>query len=67
MIGTTVALPAAVFCLCLHLERVSSMRMAQITYRDKRRQQIIDALVCYGIPVVYMTLRMSSWFSIDDM
>ncbi|CAL1697592.1 unnamed protein product [Somion occarium] len=55
-LGGNVALPAACFCLCMHLERVASIRMVQITAEDKRRRMIIDLLICWGMPFVYMGL-----------
>jgi len=58
-IGSTVALPAAMFTLCMHLERVSSIRHVRTTHAEKRRRQIIDSALCFGVPLVYMALRTS--------
>lgn len=57
-IGSNVALPAACFCLSMHLERVASVRMARITYEDKRRRMLVDLALCFGVPIVYMGLCM---------
>ncbi|EGO28759.1 hypothetical protein SERLADRAFT_406183 [Serpula lacrymans var. lacrymans S7.9] len=55
--GSNVALPAAMFCLCMHLERVSSVRQARTTCSEKRRRQIVDSLLCFGVPAIYMALH----------
>lgn len=57
MMGSNVALPAAVFCLGIHLERVSSIRQVRTTHNEKRHRQLFDALLCFGIPIIYMALR----------
>lgn len=56
-IGATFALPAALFCLCMHLERVSSIRQVNTCVQDKRRRQIIDSLLCFGVPAIFMALH----------
>ncbi|KIK78556.1 hypothetical protein PAXRUDRAFT_834509 [Paxillus rubicundulus Ve08.2h10] len=56
-IGSTVALPAAMFCLCIQLERISSVRQVSVTHSDKRCRQILDGILCFGVPVVYMALH----------
>nr|UWI70529.1 pheromone receptor B3 [Pleurotus eryngii] len=56
-IGGTFALPAALFCLCMHLERVSSIRQVNTCVQDKRRRQIIDSLLCFGVPAIFMALH----------
>lgn len=55
--SATVALPASLFCLCVQLERISSVRQVSTSVKDKRRRKIIDALLCFGVPTIYMTLR----------
>jgi pheromone a factor receptor len=57
IIGGNVALPAAIFCLCVHLERVSSIRNVRTSRSDKRRRQLIDGLLCSGVPLIFMALR----------
>ncbi|KAF8890818.1 GPCR fungal pheromone mating factor [Gymnopilus junonius] len=57
IIGANVALPASVFCLCIHLERVSSVRNVSTSHTLKRRRQYIDALLCFGVPMIYMALH----------
>ncbi len=57
MIGTNMSLPCALLCLCMHLERVSSMRLVQTTIVDKRRRQIVDGILCFIVPLIYMALR----------
>ncbi|KAJ8502460.1 hypothetical protein ONZ45_g11739 [Pleurotus djamor] len=56
-VGCTFALPAALFCLCMHLERVSSIRQVSTTVKDKRRRQIVDSLLCFGVPAIFMALH----------
>ncbi|KAF7421281.1 hypothetical protein PC9H_011803 [Pleurotus ostreatus] len=56
-IGATFALPAALFCLCMHLERVSSIRQVNTCVQDKRRRQTIDSLLCFGVPAIFMALH----------
>nr|ANB67024.1 pheromone receptor [Agrocybe salicacicola] len=57
IIGANVALPASIFCLCIHLERVSSIRQISTSHVQKRRRQWFDGLMCFGIPMIYMTLH----------
>ncbi|KAJ2936220.1 hypothetical protein H1R20_g874, partial [Candolleomyces eurysporus] len=57
IIGANFALPAACLCLCMHLEYVSSSRMANTTLRDKKRRQIFEACVCVGLPILFMGLH----------
>ncbi|PBK68302.1 fungal pheromone STE3G-protein-coupled receptor [Armillaria solidipes] len=57
MIGMNISLPCSLLCLCMHLERVSSMRMVQTTVADKRRRQAWDSFLCFFVPVIYMALH----------
>lgn len=57
IIGANFALPAAGLCICIHLERVASVRLAQNTVSDKRRRQLFEAGMCIGLPIVFMALR----------
>ncbi|KAG1773715.1 GPCR fungal pheromone mating factor [Suillus placidus] len=56
-IGSTVALPAAMFTLCMHLERVASIRHGNPTHSEKRRRQIMECALCFGMPLMYMALH----------
>lgn len=56
-VGANLALPASIFCLCVHLERVSSTRQTSTSASQKKRRQIIDGLICFGAPIIYMALR----------
>ncbi|OBZ74474.1 Pheromone B beta 1 receptor [Grifola frondosa] len=49
-IGASTALPAAVMCVCKHLELVASGRVVRLTSDDKRRRMIFELIMCYGIP-----------------
>ncbi|KAF8239214.1 fungal pheromone STE3G-protein-coupled receptor [Tricholoma matsutake] len=57
LIGANVALPAASLCVCIHLEQVASIRRVQSTFSDKRRRQIIELIVCFGLPTLIMALH----------
>ncbi|KAF9477443.1 STE3-domain-containing protein, partial [Pholiota conissans] len=57
IIGANFALPAACLCVAIHLEQVSSIRLARTSVADKRRRQYFEALVCIGIPIVFMALH----------
>ncbi|EPQ55604.1 STE3-like pheromone receptor [Gloeophyllum trabeum ATCC 11539] len=57
IVGGNFALPAACLCICIHLEQVSSLRAARTTLPEKRRRQIIEALMCFGLPAVFMALH----------
>ncbi|KAH7911857.1 pheromone A receptor-domain-containing protein [Hygrophoropsis aurantiaca] len=57
IIGATFALPSACLCVCIHLERVASVRQAQTTHSDKRRRQIFEAIMCFGLPMLFMGLH----------
>ncbi|KAG2040962.1 GPCR fungal pheromone mating factor [Suillus americanus] len=56
-IGTTVALPAAMFTLCMHLERVAAIRHPSNTHSEKRYRQIMECALCFGVPLMYMALH----------
>ncbi|KAJ6484209.1 pheromone A receptor-domain-containing protein [Mycena sanguinolenta] len=57
LIGASFALPAACLCICIHLEQVSSVCAARTAAADKRRPQIFEALVCFGLPIFFMALH----------
>ncbi|KAM6493091.1 GPCR fungal pheromone mating factor [Amanita muscaria] len=54
VVGGNVALPASVFSLCLHLEKISSGRPVISSEQLKRRRQYIDCFLCFGIAFIYM-------------
>nr|P78741.2 RecName: Full=Pheromone B beta 1 receptor [Schizophyllum commune]AAB41858.2 B beta 1 pheromone receptor [Schizophyllum commune] len=56
-IGGNFALPAACLCLCIHLERVASVRAAQTTAADKRRRTIFELAMCWLLPIIFMALH----------
>lgn len=57
LIGANLALPASVFCLCVHLERVSSVREVGTSSPQRFRRRIFDALCCFILPLFYMALH----------
>ncbi|EED83526.1 hypothetical fungal pheromone GPCR, STE3-type [Postia placenta Mad-698-R] len=65
-IGANTALPAACFCLCIHLERIASGRQVKVTHSDKLRRTLVDLAICVGIPIVYMALLQGHLFDIVE-
>ncbi|EIW57115.1 uncharacterized protein TRAVEDRAFT_105078, partial [Trametes versicolor FP-101664 SS1] len=57
LIGANMALPAACMCVCIHLEHVASVRQALTTLAQKRRRQIMEAVLCYLVPCIWMGLH----------
>nr|UWI70530.1 pheromone receptor B4 [Pleurotus eryngii] len=57
IIGSQFALPAACLCISIHLERVASVRAARIMQQDRRRRQIFEGIMCWGLPAVFMALH----------
>ncbi|KAJ7719132.1 pheromone A receptor-domain-containing protein [Mycena metata] len=55
--GSNISLPASILSLCIHLERVSSVRQVRTSPSEKRRRQIFDCLLCFGLPLIYMALH----------
>jgi pheromone a factor receptor len=59
IIAVSYALPLCTLCICRHLERVSSSR--KVSYddaRDRKLRTIIEIIVCFHLPMVFMALRM---------
>lgn len=61
IIGGNLALPSSLLRLCVHLERISSVRAVGETLEQKRWRQGLDWLFCLGLPVIYMALRASAF------
>ncbi|KAJ7732230.1 pheromone receptor Rcb2 B43 [Mycena maculata] len=57
IIGSNFALPSACLCICIHLEQVSSVRVVRSTAADKKRRQLFEAFMCFGLPLVFMALH----------
>ncbi|KIM42058.1 hypothetical protein M413DRAFT_445229 [Hebeloma cylindrosporum] len=57
IIGANFALPSACLCVCVHLEQVSSVRLARTNISDKRRRQYFEAFMCIGLPLIFMALH----------
>ncbi|KAK0184871.1 GPCR fungal pheromone mating factor [Armillaria mellea] len=57
MVGSTVALPSSIFCLCVNLERIASLREVRSTNAERRRRKIFDCILCFVVPVIYMALH----------
>ncbi|KAF9261046.1 fungal pheromone STE3G-protein-coupled receptor [Marasmius fiardii PR-910] len=56
-VGANIALPAAFLCICIHLEQISSTRVARCTSADRKRRQLFEVLMCVLLPLVYMGLH----------
>ncbi|TBU56144.1 fungal pheromone STE3G-protein-coupled receptor [Dichomitus squalens] len=57
IIGAGIALPAACMCISVHLAQVASASHIQNSRADKRRRQIIELLLCFGLPMLWMGLH----------
>ena len=57
IVGLNSGLPAAVLVIMLRLWKIASLRSAQITPGEKRRDMIIDLSIGLGIPVLAMGTR----------
>ncbi|KAB5588649.1 Pheromone B beta 1 receptor [Ceratobasidium theobromae] len=56
MLGSTFALPACVFCICLFLAQVASPRSSPPSPSGNRRRMLFDLTICAGLPIVQMAL-----------
>ncbi|KAF9522493.1 pheromone A receptor-domain-containing protein [Crepidotus variabilis] len=57
LIGANFALPSACLCICIHLEQVASVRLAQSTFADKKRRQLFETFMCFGLPIICMAIH----------
>ncbi|KAG2006185.1 pheromone receptor [Coprinopsis cinerea AmutBmut pab1-1] len=57
IIGANFGLPAACFCISMHLEKVASLRNAQSSSVEQRRRRLIEAALCIGLPFAFMGLH----------
>ncbi|KAH8823737.1 pheromone A receptor-domain-containing protein [Flagelloscypha sp. PMI_526] len=57
LVGANVALPAACLCLSMHLARIASVRAAVASTSDKKRQNIFEGFMCFGLPIIFMALH----------
>ncbi|KAF8145115.1 STE3-like pheromone receptor, partial [Mycena galopus ATCC 62051] len=65
-LGSKFALPAACLCICIHLERLSSVRSVLATPTEKQRQRIFEASMCFGVPIIFGTLLQDHRFDIVE-
>ncbi|KAJ7649292.1 Rcb2.42 [Mycena rosella] len=56
-VGATMALPACCLCLCIHLERIASVRQVRTTVEQKHRRMLFDLSMCWGLPIISMALH----------
>ncbi|KAF8149750.1 Ste3-like pheromone receptor [Mycena galopus ATCC 62051] len=57
LLGSNFALPAACLRICMHLERLSSVRSVLATPTEKQRQRIFEACMCFGVPIIFGALH----------
>ncbi|KAF8239211.1 fungal pheromone STE3G-protein-coupled receptor [Tricholoma matsutake] len=54
LVGINFALPSTSLCISIHLEHVASLHLARTTLSDKQHWQIFEALMCFGLPLLFM-------------
>ncbi|GJJ09288.1 hypothetical protein Clacol_003510 [Clathrus columnatus] len=54
-LGFTIAVPLSALCLMQRLESIASARHTTFRGNDRRRQ-IIEMVVCFGLPMIFMAL-----------
>ncbi|KAF9522499.1 STE3-like pheromone receptor [Crepidotus variabilis] len=57
MLGANIALPGAFLCIARDLEHASSSRPYVFPKSTIRNQTILELVLCYVIPLIYMLLR----------
>lgn len=57
MLGTTIALPGALLCIAMELRLVASERKLSTSPIVLRNRKILELVLCYIIPVIYMASR----------
>ncbi|KAF8884488.1 pheromone A receptor-domain-containing protein [Infundibulicybe gibba] len=57
LLGVNVALPGACVCLARYLELASSSRVISTHPRVKRNRMLVELVLCYLFPTIYMSLH----------
>ncbi|KAF9555100.1 STE3-domain-containing protein [Agrocybe pediades] len=57
LLGVNVALPAAILCIARELELVTSYRKISTDQIVIRNRMILELVLCYVVPVIYMSLH----------
>lgn len=57
MLGTNLAVPAALLCIARQLEHLSSTRTLSSHPTVVRNHLILDIFMCYVLPIIYILLR----------
>jgi len=57
MLGANIALPGALVCISRQLELVSSSKKIHSDPIVKRNRTILEFLLCYVVPMIYMSSR----------
>ncbi|KIJ25319.1 hypothetical protein M422DRAFT_62264 [Sphaerobolus stellatus SS14] len=56
-IGFTFAVPLSALCVLKHLESVAAARSTMTRSLDKRHRRIFEAVMCFGVPMIFMALH----------
>ncbi|KAJ7212693.1 Rcb2.42, partial [Mycena pura] len=56
-IGATMSLPACCLALCVHLERIASVRQVRTSADQKHRRMLFDLAMCWGLPIISMAFH----------
>ncbi|KAF8224392.1 fungal pheromone STE3G-protein-coupled receptor [Tricholoma matsutake] len=54
LVSINFALPSASLCISIHLKHIASLCLARTTLLDKQCWQIFEALMCFGLPLLFM-------------
>ncbi|PPQ94355.1 hypothetical protein CVT25_000683 [Psilocybe cyanescens] len=57
MMAASVGVPASSLCINRRLYLISSVRAASISVAEKRRAVLIDSLICFLFPLIYVALQ----------
>jgi len=58
LLAAIVAVSGAFLCMSRHLELLSSIRPISANSKSQRNRVLIEAVLCYITPVIYMAIRM---------
>jgi len=61
MLGANIALPGAFLCISRQLELVSSPRKISLEKNAIRNRTILELVLCYLLPIIYMSSRTLSY------
>ncbi|KZV72299.1 STE3-domain-containing protein [Peniophora sp. CONT] len=56
-IGSQLAIPASIMCVCRALEAIAANRVVHIDRKTRQRWMIFDFVMCFILPLVFMALQ----------